>query len=81
MPDVSVEIEGQPKPQPACAVAVGDKMIIKTQMTSGLPIPLSAVSWSSSSSTTHSTAPSPDKGGECPLQNQAMTAGHAGIAV
>ena len=29
-----VEIEGQPKPQPACAIPVGDNMVVRTQRTS-----------------------------------------------
>ena len=72
-----VEIEGQPKPQPACAVAVGDKMIIKTQMTSEVADIAQRGVMEFLLINHPLDCPVCDKGGECPLQNQAMTAGHA----
>ncbi|MDZ7577072.1 MAG: NADH-quinone oxidoreductase subunit G [Candidatus Nanopelagicales bacterium] len=72
-----VEIEGMGKPQPSCAIPLGDDMVVKTQFASAeadtaqrgvmefllLNHPLDC--------------PVCDKGGECPLQNQAMSAGNA----
>ena len=72
-----VESEGQPKPQPACAVAVGDKMIIKTQMTSEVADTAQRGVMEFLLINHPLDCPVCDKGGECPLQNQAMTAGHA----
>ncbi len=71
-----VEIEGQPKPQPACAVTVGDKMIIKTQMTSEVADTAQRGVMEFLLINHPLDCPVCDKGGECPLQNQAMTAGH-----
>lgn len=72
-----VEIEGQPKPQPGCAIPLADGMVVKTQLTSEI-----------SDTAQHGVmefllinhpldCPICDKGGECPLQNQAMTHGRA----
>lgn len=72
-----VEIEGQPKPQPACAVTVGDKMVIKTQMTSEVADTAQRGVMEFLLINHPLDCPVCDKGGECPLQNQAMTAGHA----
>ena len=72
-----VEIEGQPKPQPACAVAVGDKMVIKTQMTSEIADTAQRGVMEFLLINHPLDCPVCDKGGGCPLQNQAMTAGHA----
>ena len=72
-----VEIEGQPKPQPACAGAVGDKMVIKTQMTSEIADTAQRGVMEFLLINHPLDCPVCDKGGECPLQNQAMTAGHA----
>ena len=70
-----IEVEGMPKPQPACAQVLSDGMNVRTQYTSEaarlaqegvmefllLNHPLDC--------------PVCDKGGECPLQNQAMSVG------
>ncbi len=72
-----VEIEGQPKPQPACAIPVGDKMVIKTQMTSEVADAAQRGVMEFLLINHPLDCPVCDKGGECPLQNQAMTAGHA----
>ncbi len=70
-----IEVEGMPKPQPACAVTCSDGMVVKTQMTS-------AVAGEAQRSVMEFLlinhpldCPICDKGGECPLQNQAMTSG------
>jgi NADH-quinone oxidoreductase subunit G len=70
-----IEVEGMPKPQPACAVTCSDGMVVKTQMTS-------AVAGEAQRSVMEFLlinhpldCPICDKGGECPLQNQAMTNG------
>jgi NADH-quinone oxidoreductase subunit G len=70
-----VEVEGQRKPQPSCAVAAADGMVVRTQHTSeaidkaqNLVMELLLINHPLD-------CPVCDKGGECPLQNQAMTAG------
>ncbi|CAJ1501342.1 NADH-quinone oxidoreductase subunit G [[Mycobacterium] kokjensenii] len=70
-----VEVEGQRKPQPSCAVAVADGMVVRTQHTSAeadraqhLVMELLLINHPLD-------CPTCDKGGECPLQNQAMTHG------
>lgn len=71
-----VEIEGMAKPQPACAVTVGDKMVVKTQLTSEVA-DLAQRGVMEFLLINHPLdCPVCDKGGECPLQNQAMTHGH-----
>lgn len=72
-----VEIEGTPKPQPACAVMVADKMVVKTQMTSEVADIAQRGVMEFLLINHPLDCPVCDKGGECPLQNQAMTAGHA----
>jgi NADH-quinone oxidoreductase subunit G len=70
-----VEIEGQPKPQPSCAIVCTDGMVIKTQMTS--PVADKAQQGVMEFLLINHPLDCPvcDKGGECPLQNQAMTNG------
>lgn len=70
-----VEVEGQRKPQPSCAVAGTDGMVVRTQHTSpeadraqNLVMELLLINHPLD-------CPTCDKGGECPLQNQAMTSG------
>ncbi|WP_046300090.1 NADH-quinone oxidoreductase subunit G [Mycobacterium sp. UM_Kg27] len=70
-----VEVEGQRKPQPSCAVAAADGMVVRTQHTSAeadraqhLVMELLLINHPLD-------CPTCDKGGECPLQNQAMTHG------
>jgi NADH-quinone oxidoreductase subunit G len=70
-----VEIEGQPKPQPACAVTVGEGMKVKTQVTSEVAL-LAQQGVMEFLLINHPLdCPICDKGGECPLQNQAMSHG------
>ncbi|OBJ73206.1 NADH-quinone oxidoreductase subunit G [Mycobacterium sp. 1274756.6] len=70
-----VEVEGQRKPQPSCAVAGTDGMVVRTQHTSEeadraqhLVMELLLINHPLD-------CPTCDKGGECPLQNQAMSHG------
>ncbi len=72
-----VEVEGQRKPMASCTTTVTDGMVVRTQMTS-----------EAADKAQHGVmelllinhpldCPVCDKGGECPLQNQAMSAGRA----
>ena len=70
-----VEIEGQPKPQPSCAIPVTDGMVIKTQHTSEVAAAAQAGVMEFLLINHPLDCPVCDKGGECPLQNQAMTSG------
>jgi NADH-quinone oxidoreductase subunit G len=70
-----IDVEGMPKPQPACAQVVSDGMVIRTQLTS--PVAKEAQEGVMEFLLLNHPLDCPicDKGGECPLQNQAMTAG------
>jgi len=70
-----VEIEGQPKPQPACAVTVAEGMKVKTQVTSEVAAGAQRGVMEFLLINHPLDCPVCDKGGECPLQNQAMSAG------
>ena len=70
-----VEVEGQPKPVPSCAVSVSDGMVIKTQHTSEVAQQAQAGVMEFLLINHPLDCPVCDKGGECPLQNQAMTTG------
>ena len=72
-----VEIEGQPKPQPACAIPVGDGMVVHTQRTSGVAKKAQEGVMEFLLLNHPLDCPVCDKGGECPLQNQAMSAGRS----
>ena len=72
-----VEIEGQPKPQPACAIPVGDNMVVRTQRTSKVADDAQKGVMEFLLLNHPLDCPICDKGGECPLQNQAMSAGRA----
>lgn len=72
-----VEIEGQGKPQPACAIPVTEGMVVKTQHTSEMASKAQAGVMEFLLINHPLDCPICDKGGECPLQNQAMTAGRA----
>ena len=70
-----VEIEGQPKPQPSCAVECSDGMVVRTQLSSEVA-DLAQRGVMEFLLINHPLdCPMCDKGGECPLQNQAMTNG------
>lgn len=70
-----VEIEGQPKPQPSCAIPVTEGMVVKTQHTSEVAAKAQAGVMEFLLINHPLDCPVCDKGGECPLQNQAMTSG------
>jgi len=70
-----VEVEGQRKPLTACTTTVTDGMVIKTQLTS--PVAEKAQKGTLEFLLLNHPLDCPvcDKGGECPLQNQALSNG------
>jgi NADH-quinone oxidoreductase subunit G len=72
-----VEIEGQAKPQPACAIPVADGMRVKTQNTSEIASDAQKGVMEFLLLNHPLDCPVCDKGGECPLQNQAMEVGRS----
>lgn len=70
-----VEIEGMPKPQPACAQVVTDGMCIHTQRSSEVAKIAQQGVMEFMLANHPLDCPVCDKGGECPLQNQAMQVG------
>ncbi|MFS8477857.1 MAG: NADH-quinone oxidoreductase subunit G [Micromonosporaceae bacterium] len=70
-----VEVEGQRKPVASCTTTVADGMVIKTQRTS--PVAKKAQEGQMEFLLINHPLDCPmcDKGGECPLQNQAMSTG------
>jgi NADH-quinone oxidoreductase subunit G len=70
-----VEVEGQPKPLASCTTTVSDGMVVRTQLTS--PIADKAQQGVMELLLINHPLDCPvcDKGGECPLQNQAMSNG------
>ncbi|GAA0816142.1 NADH-quinone oxidoreductase subunit G [Spirilliplanes yamanashiensis] len=72
-----VEVEGQRKPVASCTQTVADGMIVKTQLTS--PVAEKAQNGVMELLLINHPldCPTCDKGGECPLQNQAMSNGRA----
>jgi NADH-quinone oxidoreductase subunit G len=76
---VEVEMGGRPmpKPQPSCALTVADGMVVKTQETS--PVADKAQQGVMELLLVNHPLDCPicDKGGECPLQNQAMSNGRS----
>ena len=70
-----IEIDGVPKPQPACAQVVSDGMQVHTQYSSDVAR-LAQEGVMEFLLLNHPLdCPVCDKGGECPLQNQAMSIG------
>jgi NADH-quinone oxidoreductase subunit G len=72
-----VEIEGQRKPITACTTPVADGLVIRTQLTSQVAAKAQAGTLEFLLLNHPLDCPVCDKGGECPLQNQAMTNGYA----
>ena len=72
-----VEIEGMPKPQPACAQVVTDGMCIHTQRSSEVAKLAQQGVMEFMLANHPLDCPVCDKGGECPLQNQSMQVGRA----
>ncbi|MGH3435385.1 MAG: NADH-quinone oxidoreductase subunit G [Sciscionella sp.] len=76
---VEVEMNGRPmpKPQPSCAITVADGMVVKTQHTSKVADKAQEGVMELLLINHPLDCPICDKGGECPLQNQAMRNGRA----
>jgi NADH-quinone oxidoreductase subunit G len=72
-----VEVEGQRKPVASCTVTVADGMVIKTQLTSPVAVQAQQGNMELLLINHPLDCPICDKGGECPLQNQAMSNGRA----
>src|SRR4029079_16370036 len=72
-----VEVEGQRKPLTACTTTVTDGMVIKTQLTSAVAEKAQKGTLEYLLLNHPLDCPICDKGGECPLQNQALSNGPA----
>jgi NADH-quinone oxidoreductase subunit G len=70
-----VEVEGQRKPLTACTTTVTDGMVIKTQLTSEVAEKAQRGTIEFLLLNHPLDCPVCDKGGECPLQNQALSNG------
>lgn len=72
-----VEVEGQRKPLASCTTTVTDGMVVRTQATSAAAAGAQRSVMELLLVNHPLDCPVCDKGGECPLQNQAMSAGRA----
>ncbi len=74
---VDIEINGRafPKPQASCTIPVENGMVVKTQLTSEVAHKAQEGVMEFLLVNHPLDCPVCDKGGECPLQNQAMTSG------
>ncbi|SLF45036.1 NADH-quinone oxidoreductase, G subunit NuoG [Mycobacteroides abscessus subsp. bolletii] len=72
-----VEVEGQRKPLAACTTTVADEMVVRTQITSTAAQRAQSGVMELLLINHPLDCPVCDKGGECPLQNQAMSTGRA----
>ncbi|GAA4438405.1 NADH-quinone oxidoreductase subunit G [Phytohabitans houttuyneae] len=72
-----VEVEGQRKPVASCTQTVADGMVVKTQLSSPVAKKAQAGIMELLLINHPLDCPMCDKGGECPLQNQAMSTGRA----
>ena len=70
-----VEVEGQRKPLASCTTTVTDGMVVRTQLTSALADKAQQGVMEMLLINHPLDCPICDKGGECPLQNQAMSNG------
>ena len=70
-----IEVDGVPKPQPACAQVVSEGMNVKTQQSSEMARVAQEGVMEFLLANHPLDCPICDKGGECPLQNQAMSVG------
>ncbi|HKD98818.1 MAG TPA: NADH-quinone oxidoreductase subunit G [Micromonosporaceae bacterium] len=70
-----VDIEGQRKPVASCTQPVADGMVVRTQLTSPVAAKAQAGIMELLLMNHPLDCPMCDKGGECPLQNQAMSSG------
>ncbi|GGP12514.1 NADH-quinone oxidoreductase subunit G [Nonomuraea glycinis] len=66
---------GFPKPQPSCAIEVAEGMVVQTQLTSPVAEKAQRAAMEFLLINHPLDCPVCDKGGECPLQNQAMSNG------
>ncbi|GAA2694808.1 NADH-quinone oxidoreductase subunit G [Actinoplanes palleronii] len=72
-----VEVEGQRKPIASCTQTVAEGMVVKTQVSSPVAAKAQAGVMELLLINHPLDCPTCDKGGECPLQNQAMSNGRA----
>ena len=72
-----VEVEGQRKPMASCTTPVADDMVVRTQFTSEAAEKAQTGVMELLLINHPLDCPVCDKGGECPLQNQAMSNGRA----
>ncbi|MBD0707157.1 MULTISPECIES: NADH-quinone oxidoreductase subunit G [unclassified Streptomyces] len=72
-----VEVEGQRKPMASCTITCTDGMVVKTQLTSAVAEKAQHGVMELLLVNHPLDCPVCDKGGECPLQNQAMSHGQA----
>ncbi|MET9962052.1 NADH-quinone oxidoreductase subunit G [Streptomyces sp. NPDC006326] len=72
-----VEVEGQRKPMASCTITCTDGMVVKTQLTSEVAEKSQRGVMELLLINHPLDCPVCDKGGECPLQNQAMSHGNA----
>ncbi|UQE76454.1 NADH-quinone oxidoreductase subunit G [Gordonia sp. PP30] len=70
-----VEVEGQRKPMASCTITATDQMVVRTQHTSADAARAQSGVMELLLINHPLDCPTCDKGGECPLQNQAMSAG------
>jgi len=70
-----VEVAGQPKPPASCTTTVTDGMVVRTQLTSAVAEKAQRGMMELLLVNHPLDCPMCDKGGECPLQNQAMSTG------
>jgi NADH-quinone oxidoreductase subunit G len=70
-----VEVEGQRKPVMSCTVPVGDDMVVKTHLTSDMARKAQEGTLEFLLINHPLDCPMCDKGGECPLQDQALAHG------
>src|SRR6266567_811047 len=70
-----VEVEGQRKPVASCTQTVAEGMVVKTQLSSPVAAKAQAGVVELLLANHPLDCPTCDKGGECPLQNQAMSNG------
>ena len=76
-PDREGNVRAMPKPQPSCAVTVSPGMVVRTQETSDMAREAQEGVMEFLLINHPLDCPICDKGGECPLQNQAMTEGRS----
>ena len=72
-----VEVEGAPKPVTSCTTPVTPDMVVRTQATSEVADKAQRGVMELLLINHPLDCPVCDKGGECPLQNQALSSGHA----